>query len=280
MPEKTQPETVTVLSRGNRLYGRLWEVDAGSPTLLLLCGLGFHTFEYELLAPLLYVAGYNCLSFDYRGHGMSEGRRGDWTLRDLADDSRSALDMVRLRHRGKIGVFGNSLGAMAGILAATQDERISSLVASNCPARLADFMLTPLRTVLYRAAKVVGLALPLRINVNHFYAYEQLIADARWLETIRSDARITEARRLSLTAYQSLLDDWDATTMVEKLGKPLLIVQGRNDALQPASESERIYEAASPPKELAVLDTGHLPNLEAPEALARLLSNWFAKTLG
>lgn len=279
MPGDTRPETVTILSDAHQLYGKLWEVDGTSPTVLLLCGLGFHTFEYDLLAPLLANAGYNCLSFDYRGHGRNEGKRGDWTLRDLADDARSALDLIRSRHHGKIGVFGNSLGAMTGILAATQDERISSVVASNCPARLADFMLTPLRTVLYRAAKVVGLALPLRISVNHFYAYEQLIADARWLETIRSDARITEARRLSLAAYQSLLEEWDAATMVEKLGKPLLIVQGRNDALQPVSESERIYEAAKPPRELALLDTGHLPNLEAPEALGRLLSDWFAKTL-
>ena len=275
-----QPEIVTIVSAGHALYGKSWEADREAPTLVLLCGLGFHTFEYDLLAPHLCAAGYNCLTFDYRGHGRSEGRRGDWTLQDLSDDVRRAVDLVARRHRGRIGAFGNSLGAMTAILTATLDERIASVVASNCPARLADFMLTPLRSALYRVAKMASRVIPLHISVNHFYSYDQLIGDARWVETIRRDPRITAARRLSLKTYASLLEDWDAMVTATRVGTPLLLVQGSKDALQPARESERIHEAAPTRSTLVRIDTGHLPHLEAPEPLARIVAQWFAETLG
>ena len=109
-------ETLSFPSGELNLYGRMRHFAEGAPTLVLLSGLGFHTFEYEPLAAHLATEGLNCLSFDYRGHGRSDGQRGAWTLDELAGDTRHAIDVVRERHRGPIALFGNSLGAMVAIL--------------------------------------------------------------------------------------------------------------------------------------------------------------------
>jgi pimeloyl-ACP methyl ester carboxylesterase len=58
-----------------------------------------------------------------------------------------------------------------------------------------------------------------------------------------------------------------------------LVLQGRNDRLQPITESKLIHEAAAAPKELLLIDTGHLPNLEDPPQLSRILVDWFGRTL-
>ena len=89
-----QVEEIRLVGGGPELYARLRTSDHEAPTIVLLCGLGFHTFEYEPLAELLRASGYNVVSFDYRGHGRSHGPRGRWSLADLASDARRAVGLV------------------------------------------------------------------------------------------------------------------------------------------------------------------------------------------
>lgn len=84
-------ETIRFRSGDLDLYGLLRRCAGEAPTVMLLPGLGFHTFEYEPLAIELAAAGVNTLSFDYRGHGRSTGPRGRWTLGELAVDCQHAI---------------------------------------------------------------------------------------------------------------------------------------------------------------------------------------------
>lgn len=267
-------ETIRFPSDDLELYGQLWRYADDAPTVVLLSGLGFHSFEYEPFAAELVTVGLNALSFDYRGHGHSPGRRGRWTLDELVSDCRHALDLARWRLRGPVALFGNSLGAMVALLAGARDARPFAVAAANCPARIGDFLLTPSRRALFALAKLVEPVAPLRISVNHFYAYEQLIDDASWVATIRRDPLITEARRLSVRCYRELLETWDGPTVAQQLHKPVLVIQGSDDRLQPPGQSRLVYDAAGQPKRYKLLDTGHLPHLQAPAKLAGLLADW------
>lgn len=81
------------------------------------------------------------------------------------------------------------------------------------------------------------------------------------------DQLIRDARRLSVATYRSLLDRWDGPAAVQRLHSPLLVVQGRNDQLQPPRQSELLFDAANNPKDYLLVDTGHLPHLEDPSTL-------------
>lgn len=269
-------ETIDFPSGELDLYGRLRHCADDAPTLVLLSGLGFHTFEYEPLAAHLAASGFNSLSFDFQGHGRSGGRRGVWILDQLAGDSRHAVDFARQRYRGPIGLFGNSLGAMVAILTATNDDRVLGVAAANCPARIADFLLTRTRRALFALAKLVASLAPIRISVNHFYSYDQLIDDRSWVSTFERDPLIADARRLSVTTFTTLLEHWDGPSAISRLHKPLLLIQGRNDHMQPPRQSQLLFEAANNPKKYEVVETGHLPHLEDPKTLAGLLIDWFS----
>jgi lysophospholipase len=270
------PETVGFPSGELDLYGRLRHCADDAPTLVLLSGVGFHTFEYEPLAACLADSGFNSLSFDFRGHGRSRGRRGAWILDELAGDARHAVDFARQRYQGPIGLFGNSLGAMVAILAGSNDDRVLGVAAANCPARIADFLLTRPRRALFALAKLVAPLAPIRIGLNHFYSYDQLIDDRLWVSTFEHDPLIADARRLSVTTFTDLLEHWDGPSAVSGLHKPLLLIQGRNDQFQPPQQSQLLFEAANNPKKYEVVDTGHLPHLEDPKMLAGLLIDWFS----
>ena len=271
---RNDAETIAFRSGGLSLHGRLRHCASDAPTFVLLSGLGFHTFEYEPLSAELAMNGFNAFSFDYRGHGQSGGARGRWTLDDLVVDSRRAVDVARERYPGPLALFGNSLGAMVAIMTAARDEHVLAVAAANGPARIADFLLTPPRRALFAIARQLAPLLPLRISVGHFYSYDQLIDDPSWVSTIEGDRRIADARRLSVSTYKTLLD-WDGPAAVRALHTPLLIIQGRNDRLQPPRQSELLFEAATEPKRYECVDTGHLPHLEDPKRLAGLLAEWF-----
>jgi pimeloyl-ACP methyl ester carboxylesterase len=174
-------------------------------------------------------------------------------------------------------VFGNGLGAMIAILTGARDQRLAGVVAANCPARIGDFLLTRARRALFAVAKLIAPVASLRISIDHFYDYEQLIDDPSWVSTIRRDPLIADARRLSAGTYRELLETWDGPQAAHELHTPLLVIQGRNDNLQPARQSRLVFEAAAGSvKRYELVDTGHLPHLEAPAMLAERLVEWMS----
>jgi len=199
-------ETTSFRSGELDLYARLRHCADQVPAVVLLSGLGFHTFEYEPFAIQLAAAGFNTLSFDYRGHGRSPGPRGRWTLGELTADCQHAIGFARQRHRGPIVLFGNSLGAMVAILAGARDARPSTVIAANCPAHTGDFLLTRPRRALFAVMKLTGPVAPLRLSVDHFIAYRQLIDDPSWVATMQRDPLIADARRLSAGTLRELLE--------------------------------------------------------------------------
>lgn len=62
---------------GLQLYAQGWQPDTEPRGVICLVhGLGEHSGRYAHLAAFLNQAGYALLTFDLRGHGKSEGRRG------------------------------------------------------------------------------------------------------------------------------------------------------------------------------------------------------------
>lgn len=256
------------------LYARLRIADRADPTMILLCGLGFHTFEYEPLTTELAGRGVNTMSFDYRGHGRSSGARGRWILDDLAADAAAAIADARTQGLERIHLVGNSLGGMIAVVAGARDQDIVSVVASNTPAHAAEFMLTRPRRALYHLARSVSKLVPLRISVNHFYSYERLTDDTTLIDRIRRDTTIRSARRLTLPTYHELLDTWNGPAAIARLHHPMLLIHGTSDQLQPAEQSSQLYAAANEPKQHHSISAGHLPHLDATTELADLLTTW------
>jgi alpha-beta hydrolase superfamily lysophospholipase len=277
--QRARAEETFFVSGENRLFGNYWRSRSGAPTIVLLHGLGFHGFEYETLAPLLFSTGFDCFAFDFRCHGRSEGPRGVWKLDDLVEDARHALDFLQQRDVGPIGVFGNSLGAIVGVHLAASDARVASLVASGCPTRVADFAVTPLRRALLALLKPASRVSSIRVSVNWFEPYSLILSDPAVIARIEADGLISDARRLAPATCEDLFA-WNALAAASNLRIPLLVLAATQDRLQPVRQSELLFEAAAGSKEQRLIDTSsHVPNLEHPALLRPILADWFQRTL-
>ena len=142
------------------LYFQGWQVDEGRKGIVYIVhGLGEHSGRYAHWAELLNQAGYSVMSFDLRGHGKSEGKRGHVPSFDAYMKDISLLFEQTETKPSEIPSFlyGHSLG---GILVSNYVLRIKP--------HLAGVVITSpgFRTALERQkvkitlAKIMGTAIP------------------------------------------------------------------------------------------------------------------------
>jgi dipeptidyl aminopeptidase/acylaminoacyl peptidase len=99
--------------------------------------------EFPDVAVALSRRGFAVLMIDLRGHGQSGHARFGFG-RTERFDVRGAVDWLVARgfSPGRIGVLGISMGAAAGIGAASEDDRIGAMVADSSFAELASLVET------------------------------------------------------------------------------------------------------------------------------------------
>ena len=73
-------------------------------------GMGEHSGRYAHVIERLNAAGLRVVSWDLRGHGRSEGRRGDVRHYDLLVDDLAEIWSLASTGRGPIFLYGHSLG--------------------------------------------------------------------------------------------------------------------------------------------------------------------------
>lgn len=218
----------------------------GRPWLILCHGLGANRADLLEIAQGLHAAGFNLLLFDFRAHGGSGGRVTSFGWREQRD-----LEGV-LAFLGQqpdipakpYGVYGISMGAAVALIAAAHDERLAAVVADSPYPNLEDALGQHL-TLLYPLPKVPFLWFVLATYRLRFGVWPRMVSPQE------------SAARLSPRA--------------------VLLIHGADDMRAPVAGTERMFAAASEPKELWVIDTAqHLEGYGiAPQAYRDRLVRFF-----
>lgn len=118
------PHDSLITTDGVTLFLRRWDPDSIEPTKKDIAVLIFHGFTaysgaYNMAGVPISAGGYTTFGLDYRGHGLSDGNRGDspgkqrW-IGDLAE----SVKRVKALGFKKVIVLGHSLGVASAICAA------------------------------------------------------------------------------------------------------------------------------------------------------------------
>ena len=124
---------------GYRLQAQFWSVEAPRAVLLIAHGHGEHSGCYDEFARAVTAAlPVAILAFDFRGHGLSAGRRG--VIRhysDLLDDLGAWIAARQDPPELPRFVLGHSNGGLAAIrLVETRQPPLAGLILSNPSLRL------------------------------------------------------------------------------------------------------------------------------------------------
>lgn len=111
-------------SDGETLFLRRWDpdtVDSGKRDIAILIfhGITAHSGAYEMAGVPISEGGYTAFGLDYRGHGLSDGNRGDIRNKErwIADLVES-VEYVQGLGFQRIVVMGHSLGVAAAMCVA------------------------------------------------------------------------------------------------------------------------------------------------------------------
>ena len=117
-------------SDGKTLFLRTWTPIKKSDTaILILHGITAYSGPYALIGSQLSNAGYVVYGLDLRGHGLSDGIRGDYPSKErLILDLGETINFVKSKHE-KLILLGHSLGVLTALIASTNFlENINGLI--------------------------------------------------------------------------------------------------------------------------------------------------------
>ena len=114
------PHELVSTTDGKTLFVRRWKAGGrANVSVLIFHGITGYSGPYgPMVAEQLAAAGYDVFGLDLRGHGLSDGRRGDYpSEKVLRKDIAETLALAKPKS-DKLVVMGHSLGVMPAIIAA------------------------------------------------------------------------------------------------------------------------------------------------------------------
>ncbi len=248
-------------SDGLKINLEIIEKDRNAPTIVFIPGVAVYALCYaELLSKLAEQSGFNVIGFDPRGHGFSEGERGDYTLQDLVKDSQAVITYAIENYNGNVSLMGTRQGGIAALYAAAADDRISSIICHN----LADFsdrksrrqvnffpgykkVLKPFVMGLGRLFPKMSIDIKRNLNVPK----EDLKNIGSTLEFMAKDPLVL--KRMKAKTIRSFLTTKPAKA-VEQIDTPIFVLQSENDRVFPLEYTKKVYEKLQCKKKMQVFN--------------------------
>lgn len=225
-PDQRVADAENVMFEGDGVALAGWRFPAAGHrrgTIMYLHGVADNRGSSLDAARRFVPRGFDVVAFDSRAHGDSAGdicTYGFYEKRDLA----RVLDRIE---DGPIVLIGSSLGAAVALQAASEDARISAIVAAESFSALA--------TV----------------------ASER----APWFFTKGSIAR---AFAVAERSGRFTIDDVNPARAAQRISVPVFVVHGASDRETPPDHSRRIFDALHGPKKLVIVEgAGHNQSLNS-----------------
>ena len=110
------------------IHCEVYESAKDDPVIVFLPGIGTYSEMYCEFLSKLSTWGFNVVGVDFRGHGYSGGKRGEYTVKEVISDMARVVDVLSEKYTGPIGFFGCSIGAPMARACAENDPRIKALM--------------------------------------------------------------------------------------------------------------------------------------------------------
>ena len=256
-------------ANGIVLHHAVRDGPAGAPTLVFANSLGTDFRIWTALIERL-GAGYRHVVYDKRGHGLSDCPPGPYRIEGLVDDLAALLDHLGVSNAILVGL---SVGGMiAQGLAAARPDLVRGLVLSDTAYRIGPRKMWDQRIAAVRDGGIEALAEPIL---------------ERWFSAAFRAGRPDQLAGLRAMLVRTPLDgylgtcaalrDADLSAAARGLRVPTLCLCGSEDGATPPDLVRALAELIPGAGFTLIEGPGHLPCIEAPDAMADLMTRFFAE---
>jgi len=278
-------EEISFSSESLKVSGTLLETDSNKTCAVIFCHGAFEFQEnWYPFAERLRDEGFTCFTFDFAGHGQSEGRRSIVDLKTFAYNLRDAMNFLQTRGYTRFAVVGFDMGGSAALLAAAHDRRIKSVVLLSTPALLIPSLAERIAYGIATSFAKVKKALFKKehtISMLNEMDELQLFFDGKDNEDYFSDPKIRSIYE-AIPMPGSLDRSWmDITKAVKNVKTPVLIVHANADKMISPKQANKIFDLLPGKKEIQLLEeSGHVIHLDHQKEQAyKLMASWIKKNL-
>ncbi len=247
------------------------------PTIILVPGFSAASFVWDANIRALAKAGFNVVSFDYFGRGLSDSphnNQSDYSLEFLVQQLKELLDALNIHEA--VSLAGLAMGA-AVVTKFTNlyPGRVNKIIL------LAPLITTPqqpalkfLNNSLLANLMAKTVLLP-KIQKEALKYLHEPNKHPQWQQKFSKQSQYKGHARAMLNSASELLGR-DFTPDYEKLGqlnKPIQLLWGRYDQTMPISQSEQVITLLPNVDFHTIDNAAHLPNYEqAQEVNAKMIT--------
>ncbi|WP_067842470.1 alpha/beta fold hydrolase [Nocardia lijiangensis] len=261
--------------KGDRAKGT--DVKGGGPLVVMIMGTGSPGRVWELhQVPALVGAGYRVCTFDNRGIAPSFEAASGMTVDELVADT---AGLIELLGEGPALVVGTSMGArVAQELALARPDLVRKAVFMAGHGRLDQFQKT--LSLGEHDLDASGVKLPPKyeaavtavMNLSPA-TMAQTNAARDWLDLFEfTGGPVTPGIR----AQRKMDHDFDRVQAYRGISVPCLAVGFADDRMIPPYLTREVAEAIPGARYQEIPDAGHFGYLERPEAVNKILLEFFA----
>jgi 3-oxoadipate enol-lactonase len=245
----------------------------GSPTVLLLHGLGVTGESWGLQLPAFQEAGFRILTPDVSGFGKSTCRRGGVTIRQLAGDM---VDLLRYLSVANTAIVGISMGGTLALqIALDNPDLVSRLVLINTFSCLRP---RQIKTWCYFAARFI-LAHAIGVHRQAQAVAYHLFPDPKD-EALRQIfiSQISEADPSGYRAAMRALARFNVSARLNEVTIPTLVITGGNDTTVPLDVQGILANNIPGARHTTIPGAGHAVTVEQPDQVNRLLIDFITSS--
>lgn len=227
-----------------KIYGQVWQPLPGNEVkavIALVHGMGEHSGRYRRFAEYLTGKGIAIISYDQRGHGKSEGKKGHIThYNQLLDGIDELLERTRLQFKDKpVFLYGHSMGGNLVLnYALKKPHKVKGLIVTGPLLRLA-FEPPIIKVKLAYLMRNLYPSFTLGTNLNT----EHLSRDKDVVKAYQKDRLVHDRISSSffINTYEAGLY---ALQHANELKVPTLLMHGGEDKITSADASEEFSKKA------------------------------------
>lgn len=273
-------EHAEVISDGLRLHVDVLEHSPEAPTVVFIPGTAIYAMCYAEFLYKLGEQGFNIVGLDPRGHGRSEGTRGDYSIEELMRDAEVAVEYAIKRFGPNVSLMGSSQGGIVAFYLAAKGIPVKSVICQN----FAD-LTSPASTQLTRFPRLSRYMKPLLVKFGSI-APSTMIPVGIYLdlETIKvkyfgnaKNFMNMDPLALHSVSFRALtsLATTEIPAPVESINIPVMVFQGTADSIFPVDYTRDIFDRLTCKKRFRLFHgLDHAIMVEDADAILMPIAEW------
>jgi 3-oxoadipate enol-lactonase len=216
---------------------------------------------------------FDCIRYDFRGHGLSDGSPAPYSIADHRNDLKSLLD--RLTIKEQIVLVGISIGGLIAMdFTASYPETVKALILLDTSTKIGTETMWNERIATLRQH---GIA-----HLGHTLLSRWFAPSFREKQPSAYAAYYNMLTRMPVEGYIgscAALRDADLHEAAKTIACPTLLLCGAEDLATPPNLVRALTESIKDSRYVEIAGAAHLPCVENPEATAAAMNSFLKDVL-